>query len=165
MKKILPIVAVSFLSATCMYPVFASDVEDAKQVTDTTEMPVAQEATQGVKEADAAMQHMSRASKVIGVAVVSPKGESLGSVNDLVIDPETGQVVYAVVSYGSVMGLGGKLFGMPWKAMQWNQENHHYVVNVDQATLTNSPGFSFDADKWPSNLNELGEMAQRLVNP
>jgi sporulation protein YlmC with PRC-barrel domain len=148
-----------------MYPVVASEVDGAQEATDTTEMTVAQESTKAVKQANVAMQQMVRASKVIGVVVVSPEGESLGSVSDLVIDPDTNQVVYAVVSYGGVMGLGGKLFGMPWKAMQWNQEDHHFVVNVDQATLTKSPGFSFDADKWPSNLTELGEMGQRLVNP
>lgn len=163
MKTTIPIVAVSFLSATCMYPIFASDVDGTQKAIEATASPAIAQAAP--KEADKAMQQMSRASKIIGVAVVSPKDETLGSISDLIIDPESDQVAYAIVSYGEIMGMGGKLFGMPWKSMQWNQEKKSFVINVDQATLTNSPGFSFDADKWPSNLTELGQMGQRLINP
>jgi sporulation protein YlmC with PRC-barrel domain len=162
MKTILPIVAVSFLSATCLCPVFASEVEGAQQAAKTTVVSDTQGTTE---EANQAMQQMGRASKIIGAEVVSMKGDSLGSIDDLIIDPETSQVAYAVVSYGDVMGMGGKLFGMPWKSMLWNQEKHNYTTNVDVATLAKSPGFSFDADKWPSNLSEFGQMLQRLVNP
>jgi sporulation protein YlmC with PRC-barrel domain len=156
MKTILPVIAISFLSATCLCPVYASDVEDAQQAVEAT--------TVAQKEANEAMQQMSRASKIIGTPVVGPKGESLGSVDDLIVDPETSQVAYAVVSYGEVMGMGGKLFGIPWKAMLWNQEKHHYLINVDPATLAKSPGFSFDADKWPSSMSEFGKMSLRLIN-
>jgi sporulation protein YlmC with PRC-barrel domain len=160
MKTILPVIAVSFLSTIC--PISAS-AEDAQHAAEAIKLSVA--AQKANKEANEAMQQMSRASKIIGVAVVSPKGDSLGSIDDLIIDPVTSQVVYAVVSYGEVMGMGGKLFGMPWKAMLWNQEQHHYVVNVDQDILAKSPGFSFDADKWPTKLSEFGQMGQRLMNP
>lgn len=163
MKTILPIVAISFLSAAYLSPVFASGAENAQQAAKTTEVSAA--AQEAAKKADKSVQQMERASKIIGTAVVSLNGDSLGSINDLVIDPNTSQVVYAVVSYGEVMGMGGKLFGMPWKAMLWNQEQHHYVINVDKATLAKSPGFSFDADKWPTNLTEFGQMIQRSVNP
>jgi len=52
------------------------------------------------------MQQVSRASKIIGTKVKNPNGDSLGDIKELVLDPESGQVVYAVVSFGGLMGVG-----------------------------------------------------------
>lgn len=167
MKKLFPATAVSFLSITCLCPVYASDVEDAQRAAKAAEAST-QESVQASAEAATAkatesMQHMSRASKIIGTAVTSTNGDSLGSINDLIINPENNQIAYVVVSYGGLMGVGDKLFGMPWKSMQWNQEKQNFVINVDQATLAKSPGF--DANKWPNSLSEFDQMDQQIIKP
>lgn len=105
---------------------------------------VAQESN---KDANESMQRMSRATKIIGASVINLKGDSAGSINDLLIDPTTSKVAYAVISYGDVLGMGGKLFGIPWNAMVWSEEKQNYTVDVDIATLAELPGFVFDADK------------------
>ena len=69
------------------------------------------------------MQQVSRASKIIGTKVKNSKGESLGDIKDLVMDPENGQVVYGVVSFGGILGMGDKLFAIPWGALVWNFSN------------------------------------------
>ena len=95
-------------------------------------------------------QQTRRVSKVIGQNVKSPDGKSLGEVKDLVVDPR-GRIAYAVLSYGGFMGLGNKLFAIPWSAFVWNRDKEYYVLSVDKETLKRAPGF--DKQRWPDMAN------------
>jgi sporulation protein YlmC with PRC-barrel domain len=88
-----------------------------------------------------------KASTFIGSPVENQQGESLGKIGDLVIDPNAGRITYAALSYGSVLGLGGKLFAVSWEALQLQPDGKTFVLNVSKETLENSPGF--DKDNWP----------------
>ncbi|HET6821745.1 MAG TPA: PRC-barrel domain-containing protein, partial [Anaerolineales bacterium] len=59
-------------------------------------------------------------SKVIGNKVVNPSGELLGNLKELVLDLEEERIAYAVLSFGGFMGLGDKLFAIPWEALVLN---------------------------------------------
>jgi len=93
-----------------------------------------------------------KASSMIGTDVVNPKGESLGDVKEVVIDPRTGRVAYAVVSFGGFLGMGEKLFAIPFNAFKYDVEENEYVLDVSQDKLKAAPGF--DPDKWPSMKDE-----------
>lgn len=88
-----------------------------------------------------------KASTFIGNAVENPQGESLGKIDDLVIDPKEGRITYAALSYGSVLGVGGKLFAVSWEALELQPDGKTFVLNVAKETLENSPGF--DQSNWP----------------
>lgn len=92
-----------------------------------------------------------RASKIIGTHVRNAKGEALGDIKELVIDPRTGELSYAVVSFGGVLGLGDKLFAVPWKALKLDSRDHAFVLDIDKQRLQNAPGF--DPDRWPDMAN------------
>ncbi|QXP84910.1 PRC-barrel domain-containing protein [Methylococcus sp. Mc7] len=114
------------------------------------------------------MQQVSRASKIIGTKVKNPNGENLGDIKELVIDPENGQVVYAVVSFGGVLGMGNKLFAIPWRALHWTRDKEYYVLDLDKDTLKKAPGF--DKKHWPENSKKWEEQREALgqfyrVNP
>jgi len=70
-----------------------------------------------------------KASSVIGTDVVSPKGDNLGDIKEVVIDPRTGKVAYAVVAFGGFLGMGEKLFAIPFSAFDYNgfgrESGHH----------------------------------------
>lgn len=87
------------------------------------------------------------ATTMIGDDVRNPQGEDLGKVEELMIDLATGRVSYAVVSFGGFLGLGDKLFALPWESLTLDQENRCFVVDVDRETLEEAPGF--DKDEWP----------------
>jgi len=95
---------------------------------------------------------LHRASHIMGMTVRNAASKDLGSVNDLVIDMETGKVRYAALSYGGFLGLGDKLFAVPWSAFdcQYNagSKEYHMVLNIDEATLRKASGFNKDA--WPN---------------
>lgn len=95
------------------------------------------------------MQQVSRASKIIGSVVKNPTGDKLGDIVDLVLNPDNGQVVYAVVSFGGIIGRGDKLFAIPLQALRWTADKNYYLLNMDKITLSNAPGFN--KKHWPDS--------------
>ena len=87
------------------------------------------------------------ASKLIGDPVVNPRGENLGKIEDLVIDPKTSRIDYAVLSFGGFLGMGDKLFAVPMQALKLSREDKWFILDVDKERLKNAPGF--DKDHWP----------------
>jgi len=93
-----------------------------------------------------------KASNIIGTSVVNPKGDGLGDIKEIVIDPRSGKVAYAVVSFGGFLGMGEKLFAIPFGAFEFNVTKNEYVLKVTKERLKEAPGF--DSDKWPSMADE-----------
>jgi sporulation protein YlmC with PRC-barrel domain len=87
------------------------------------------------------------ASTLIGDAVRNRSNEDLGKIEDIMIDLDNGRVDYAVLSFGGFLGMGDKLFAVPWNAMTLDTERHCFILNVDKETLKRAPGF--DKDDWP----------------
>ncbi len=87
------------------------------------------------------------ATTMIGDKVVSPNGEELGTLKELMLDLDGGRINYAVLSFGGFLGLGDKLFAIPWEALNINTEDHTFTLNVDKEQLQDAPGF--DKDDWP----------------
>lgn len=87
------------------------------------------------------------ASTMIGDDVRNPEGENLGKLEEIMLDVGEGCVAYAVLSFGGFLGIGDKLFAIPWQALELRPDEHAFVLDVDQETLKNAPGF--DKDNWP----------------
>ncbi|HET9031411.1 MAG TPA: PRC-barrel domain-containing protein [Dokdonella sp.] len=88
------------------------------------------------------------ATTLIGDGINNPQGESLGDLKEIMLDTTTGTIAYAVVSYGGILGMGDKLFAVPWKAFSIDHANHKLVLNVSKERLKDAPGF--DKDNWPN---------------
>lgn len=106
----------------------------------------------GAKTDTREWERQHRASKIMGTDVHDMKGEKIGSVRDIVIDPKTGNIDYAVVSFGGIMGVGSKYFAVPWKSMRPTDDARNYALNVDREALKTAPGF--DKDRWPDMANQ-----------
>jgi sporulation protein YlmC with PRC-barrel domain len=92
------------------------------------------------------------ASTIIGDSVVNTRGEDLGKIEEIMLDINSGSVAYAVLSFGGFLGLGDKLFAIPWSALTLDEANERFVLDIDKETLKNAPGF--DKDNWPKTNNE-----------
>jgi sporulation protein YlmC with PRC-barrel domain len=79
--------------------------------------------------------------------VYNQKEEKLGDIKDLMLDTHSGTVSYAVLSFGGFLGMGEKLFAVPWSALTLDTSNKRFVLNVASERLENAPGF--DKDNWP----------------
>jgi sporulation protein YlmC with PRC-barrel domain len=87
------------------------------------------------------------ADTLIGDSVVNAADEDLGDIKEIMLDMQTGQVAYAVLSFGGFMGMGDKLFAVPWQALHLDTVNKRFVLDIDKQQLQNAPGF--DKDAWP----------------
>lgn len=83
-----------------------------------------------------------------GNAVVNLAGEALGEIQDIMIDVPTGRVAYAVLSFGGVLGVGNKLFAIPWSALTLDAERECFVLDIERERLKKASGF--DKEHWPS---------------
>lgn len=63
------------------------------------------------------------------------------------IDIPAGKVAYAVLSFGGFLGMGNKLFAVPWSRLRLDEDKQHFILDVDRKKLKNAPGF--DKDNWP----------------
>ncbi|HYV20163.1 MAG TPA: PRC-barrel domain-containing protein [Verrucomicrobiae bacterium] len=88
------------------------------------------------------------ASKIIGEAVINRDKENLGKVQELVIDTELGAVAYVVLSFGGFLGMGNKLFAIPWQAFEFSATESKLILGVNKEKLKNAPGF--DPEKAPN---------------
>jgi len=92
------------------------------------------------------------ASTLIQDKVVNLAGQDVGKIEELMIDVTTGRVAYAVMSFGGFLGIGNKLFALPWSAVTVDESKKRFVVNVTKESLDEMPGF--DKDHWP----DLGDL-------
>jgi sporulation protein YlmC with PRC-barrel domain len=91
---------------------------------------------------------LMKGSTFIGADVENPQGQNLGDIKDVVIDRASGRIAYAVVSFGGFLGMGEKLFAVPWGAFaQPRADKDKLVLDVDKERLKNAPGF--DQNNWP----------------
>lgn len=79
--------------------------------------------------------------RVEGTNVYRSDGTKIGSVERLMIDKYSGQVAYAVMSFGGFLGLGHDHYPVPWAKLDYNPKLQGYEVNISEAELKNAPHF------------------------
>ena len=103
------------------------------------------------------MAHVTEIPRVLSAStlenekVVNAAGENLGEMEDYMIDLDNGRIAYCVLSFGGFLGMGDKLFMVPWGALTLDTVNKCFILNVDKETLKNAPGF--DKDNWPDTTS------------
>ena len=98
-------------------------------------------------QAQSSIQPLMGADTLIGEDVYNHEDENLGDIKEIMLDIHSGKIAYAVLSFGGFLGMGEKLFAVPWKALTLDMENKRFVLPVDKERLKQAPGF--DADNWP----------------
>jgi sporulation protein YlmC with PRC-barrel domain len=100
------------------------------------------------------------ADTLIGNEVYNLQDEMLGDIKEIMLDMRSGQVAYAVLSYGGFLGLGEKLFAVPWSALTLDTENKRFVLSGDKERLAKAPGF--DRNTWPNMADQAAIFADVL---
>lgn len=90
------------------------------------------------------MSDQHRTSKIVGQEVQTPTGDSLGKVEELVLD-RTGQVTHAIISYGGTFGMGEKFTAVPWQVFSSKLAGDKVVL--EEQLVKQAP--SFNEGKWP----------------
>lgn len=95
------------------------------------------------------------ATSLIGDSIVNQNGDDLGDLKEIMLDVRSGTVSYAVLSFGGFLGMGDKLFAVPWDALTLDTVNKHLVLDIDKKRLEDAPGF--DKDHWPDMADPIWE--------
>lgn len=90
--------------------------------------------------------------KIVGSKVRNMQEEELGTIEDLVVDLDTGRILYAVMDFGGFLGFGGKLFPVPWQSLAPLPSEGIFFLDVSKAKLEDAP--AYDKDSLP----EMGDM-------
>ena len=99
------------------------------------------------------------ADTLIGDSVVNGAGEDLGEIKAIMLDVESGRIAYAVLSFGGILGMGNKLFAIPWSALTLDAGEKRFVLDIAKDRLDNAPGF--DKDSWPTMASSRANAASR----
>jgi hypothetical protein len=92
------------------------------------------------------------ADTLAGNDVYNGQGKKLGDIQDIMLDVPHGRIAYAVLSRGGILGIGDKLYAIPWSALTLDTDRKCFVLNVDVERLEQDDGF--DKDNWPSMADE-----------
>jgi len=87
-----------------------------------------------------------------GAPVPNFAGEVLGTVDEFVLDFDAGRVAYVVVSVGGFLGVGEKLYAVPWELFSIRADEHVLFVDIDKQMLLDAPGF--ERSRWPDMTDE-----------
>ena len=82
------------------------------------------------------------ASRVTGTPTFNTNGEKIGHVHDLSIDKVSGQVIYALLSFGGFLGFGERFQPLPWSVLTYHPEKGGYVVPMAKEDLEKAPSFT-----------------------
>jgi hypothetical protein len=90
-------------------------------------------------------QALRKLTELKTLEVRNSEGSSLGRLTDLVMDPDSGRIMYGIQSDR------GKLLPVPWSAYQLNEQNNLLVLAADQNRLKDAP--AFDKNRWPNMVD------------
>ena len=89
--------------------------------------------------------------RVEGTPVFDRNGHKLGSVHSVMIHKKTGQVAYAVLSFGGFLGIGSHVHPLPWELLEYDPDRHGYIVDLRRETLEKAPTLHLDEADRPSD--------------
>lgn len=85
-----------------------------------------------------------RSDELIGATIVNGANDSLGSVEDIIMSPQTGKIAYLVVSHGGLWGIDATYTPVPWSDFKSAVTTSLLVLPVPKSTLDAAPQFSKD---------------------
>ncbi|MGF6266777.1 PRC-barrel domain-containing protein [Paraburkholderia youngii] len=83
-----------------------------------------------------------------GNKVLSSDGQDLGKISDIMLDVRSGRIAYAVLTEGAILGIGGTLHAIPWRALTLDTDRKCFQLDATAEQVKSSPGF--DKDHWPA---------------
>jgi hypothetical protein len=86
--------------------------------------------------------------KVEGTAVYDARGEHIGSIERVMIHKRSGQVAYAVLSFGGFLGIGSDYYPIPWSSLKYDTNLGGYRTDITEQQLRGAPKYTGDNWDW-----------------
>jgi hypothetical protein len=84
---------------------------------------------------------------VVGKIVITAEDEDLGKIENIVLEKVSGKALYAVLSSGGFLGIGGKLYALPWSTLNYDEDEEAFRLMIDKNKIKSA--LFFDKGKWP----------------
>ena len=84
------------------------------------------------------------ASRVQGTPVYDTAGNSIGQVEDLILDKTSNNIMFAVLGFGGFLGIGEKFHPIPWSVLTFDEDKGGYVVPIAKETLEKAPQYRLE---------------------
>jgi hypothetical protein len=138
------------VAATAAAIVIGSQLrQSSAQVVERTTVPVDHQVT----SPDTQRHHTCKASELVGMNVRGVDGDdNIGSINDLVIGCD-GRVKYAAVSFGGFLGMGDKLFAVPFESIDFVKTDDDAFARIDVTEETLKEKKGFNQENWPEKAD------------
>jgi sporulation protein YlmC with PRC-barrel domain len=105
------------------------------------------------------------ASKVKGTAVSNNSGDKIGTVEDVVLDKQSNQIMFAALGFGGVLGMGEKYYPVPWSMLNYDEDKGGYVVPLSKDRLESAPAYDLkDLTKHDGSLGTIREQSYSYYN-
>jgi sporulation protein YlmC with PRC-barrel domain len=105
------------------------------------------------------------ASKVKGTAVYNDAGEKIGTVEDIVLDKQSNQIMFAALGFGGFLGVGENYYPIPWSVLDYDEDKGGYVVPLSKDRLESAPNYSLkDLTKHDGTLGSIRETTYNYYN-
>ena len=136
------ITAIAALGLVAQTPAFSADTDQNKRS----------------KQSSSSSEKKLRGSKAKGSPVTSKSGENLGTVEDIIIDPDSGQVLFVIIAPAGGGGGSQTYNPVPWQAIDV-QPNGSFTANTDKQKLQSAPTVtsSHFADQTPAEVVAIYE--------
>jgi sporulation protein YlmC with PRC-barrel domain len=85
-----------------------------------------------------------RAKRVLGTNVKDTSGRKIGEIEDVVLDKQSNNIMFAVVGFGGFLGMAEKYHPIPWASLDYQPAENSYVVNYTKEQLQAAPAGSID---------------------
>ncbi len=96
--------------------------------------------------------------RVVGTSVYTSNGEKVGTIERVMLVKKTGQVAYAVLSFGGFLGLGNDYYPLPWVSLTYDESLGGYLTDVTQAQLEGAPKYTSEADwSWDAHARSVDD--------
>jgi hypothetical protein len=103
---------------------------------------------------------------IIGTNVVSMQDETIGSIQDLIIDEEEGRITAAVLGVGGFLGFGAKNIAVDWNELQINHDGQEITLDLTREEADAAPEYAFrDRAEAPAPAGAVGEPAPMAPPP
>jgi hypothetical protein len=147
------------VTAVALTGVLGTSLASAQTPPKPTTPPISKSA-EPIKDTKRFAEHtgLFRSSTVVGSTVKDLAGKDAGKIEDLLLEHD-GDIAYAIVSFGGFLGVGDKLYAVPWDAVIVDRANRTVHVDVKKETLERSPSFS--REQWPDSDREWGREAKK----
>ncbi len=101
--------------------------------------------------------------RVDGTVVYNRAGDKLGTIKHFMVEKQSGQAKYAVMSFGGFLGMGSDHFPIPWNSLTYSPDRGGYSVDISQDELKDAPNYAESDDR--RHDNELMGRVDKFYSP